>query len=226
MQESAKNGDADAPALAEEYERAAKTLPLAEQGDAQAQADLAKTLMKLGNSLEQAGPGKDYADSFVWAEKSAAQNNGDGLWTLALAYEHGRGVKKNAKKAVELYQKGADVGHAPSQHSLGCYYMRGEVVPQDEQKGFALVQTAAEQGYELAYRALGTCYQFGQGVQDDMTQAIYWYEKYLETNRDPQLERKVKLFKSLETAAPPKQEEENNNLPEGYLEALAAFSAA
>ena len=58
--------------------------------------------------------------AFELAQKSAAQNNGDGLWTLALAYEHGRGTEVDVEKAIECYRKGAELGHAPSQHSLAC----------------------------------------------------------------------------------------------------------
>lgn len=198
MELAATHGDTDAPPMAEQYRKMADGLQKAEAGDAQAQADLASGLMSLGGSLDQAGAGDDYAQSAYWAKKAAEQNNGDGIWTLALAYEHGRGVKQNKKKAVELYRRGAELGHAACQHSLGCYYMRGEVVPKDEKEGFRLILKSAEQGYGLAMRDAGRCYQFGNGVQDDMGKAIEWYEKALQVIDDEELARKVALFKMLE----------------------------
>ena len=197
MEKAAEAGDEDAPAVAEEYKKLANSVEKAESGDAQAQADLAGGLMKLGGSLDQAGPGEDFAESVKWAEKSAAQDNGDGIWILALAYEHGRGVAQDKKKAVDLYQRGADLGHAKSQHSLGAYYMRGEIVKKDQKKAFDLFMKSAKQGYGLAMQGLGSCYQFGTGTDYDMDKAIEWYEKSLEVQYDPEIANKVAIFKHL-----------------------------
>ena len=46
-------------------------------------------------------------------------------------------------------------------------------------------------------RALGQCYQFGHGTLGNMKTAIEWYEKALEVIDDPELERKVMVFKTL-----------------------------
>lgn len=197
MEKAASAGDPDACAPAEEYRRMADNLKKAETGDAQAQADLAGGYMTLGGSLNEAGPEDDYKECLKWANKSANQDNGDGLWILALAYEHGRGVVQDKKKAVELYKKGAEMGHAKCQHSLGCYYIRGEITPKDEKKAFELFEQSAEKGYGLAMKALGNCYQFGTGTNYDMNKAIEWYEKSLEVFYDPELAKKVSAFKFL-----------------------------
>ena len=225
MKRAAENGDEDAPALIEKYTKAANAMKIIGTGDAQAQADLAGVLMALAGSLEQAGPGEDYAMAFDLASKSAAQNNGDGLWTLALAYEHGRGVDQDVEKAVECYRKGAALGHAPSQHSLACYYMRGEVLEEDYEKAFELCMKSAKQGYGLAMRDVGYCYQFGNGVDDDMSLAIEWYERALKVIDDPELERKVAVFKMLEGSGgfdAPAEEDGDADLdaPDGMIEAL------
>ena len=122
----------------------------------------------------------------------------EACWVLALAYEHGRGVRKHAKRALAYYQKGAELGNLDCLANLGVYYIEGEKVPEDKEKGFRLCLKAAEQGNGVAMRAVGTCYQFGHGVRDDMKKAIYWYEKALEVIDDPELARKVMIFKSLE----------------------------
>ena len=197
LNEAAAFGDEDAPAMIEKLEKAAASQKLAEAGDAQAQADLAATYMFLGGSLDQAGPKNDYALALDLAQKSAEQNNGDGIWTLALAYEHGRGVEENTAKAVELYERGAELGHAPSQHSLACYYFRGDFLEQDTRKAFLLCLKAAEQGYGLAMADVGRCYQFGNGVMGNMKTAVEWYEKSLEVLPDPELARKTEFFKMM-----------------------------
>jgi len=224
MQKAADNGDEDAPTLVEEYGKADDNRKKAEAGDAQAQADLAAFLMKIGGSLDQFGPQEDFKESFKWAQLAAEQGNGDGMWALALCYEPGRGTAVDTGKAIEWYRKGMEIGHAPSQHSLGCYYMRGDQLQQDKKQAFDLFMKSAEQGYALALEAVGSCYQFGNGVDDDMGKAVEWYEKALKVKPNPELERKVEVFKMIEnnggfaTDNPPE-----SHLPEGYEEALQSF---
>lgn len=199
MKRAADNGDDDASPLAEKYSKAAEAVKNIDECDAQAQADLAGVLMEVARSLDQAGTDEeDYRQAFELATKSAKQNNGDGIWTLALAYEHGRGVDEDVSKAIELYQKGAAIGHAPSQHSLACYYLRGDVLEKDSKKGFELCLKSAEQGYGLAMRDIGRCYQFGNGVEEDMNKAIEWFEKALEVIDDDELENHLSFLTMLQ----------------------------
>ncbi len=203
MNKALENGDPDAKAPAEQYAKMANSIAKANAGDAQAQADLSAGLMSLGGSLDQAGTGNDYIESVKWAEKSAAQGNGDGMWNLALAYEHGRGVKKDIKKAIELYQKGADIENAKCLHNLAICYLRGDVegFPEGGKKGqekaFGLLIKAAEQGYGLAMRDVGRCYQFATGTTGNMKKAVEWYEKACEVLDDPELKAKTEHFKML-----------------------------
>ena len=227
LKKAEENGDDDAHGLIEKLQKAVSAEKIVNTGDAQAQADLAEVYMFIGNSLDQADPDADYAIALEYAQKSAAQNNGDGLWALALAYEHGRGVEEDVEKAIECYRKGAELGHAPSQHSLACYYFRGDVLEEDHEKAFALCMKSAEQGYGLAMRDVGRAYQFGNGVDDDMSLAIEWYEKALEVINDPELEQKVAVFKMLEEGgsfADDSEEEDDDTgyggMPDGMMEAI------
>lgn len=239
MKKSAENGDEDAPALLEKYTKAAEAMKKIDCGDAQAQADLAGVLMALAGSLEQAGTTEDdYEQAFELSQKSASQNNGDGLWTLALSYEHGRGTEQNIEKAIECYRKGAELGHAPSQHSLACYYFRGDVLEQDNKKAFELCMKSAEQGYGLAMRDVGRSYQFGNGVTGNMKTAVEWYEKALEVIDDPELEEKTAIFKMIGendehwdedysgTDENNFDDEDDSELPDGFMAALEAFEEA
>ncbi len=197
LKKAEENGDDDARGLIEKLQKAVTAEKIVSTGDAQAQADLAGVYMFIGNSLNQADPDADYAIALEYAKKAAAQNNGDGLWALALAYEHGRGIKEDVEKAIECYRKGAELGHAPSQHSLACYYFRGDVLKQNNKKAFELCMKSAEQGYGLAMADVGRCYQFGNGVMGNMKTAVEWYEKALEVIDDPELERKTAMFKMI-----------------------------
>ncbi|MBR5502059.1 MAG: sel1 repeat family protein [Oscillospiraceae bacterium] len=199
LKQSAAGGDSDAEALLPTLQKAvdAEQRLAAAPGDAQAQADLAGIYMSLGGSLDQAGPQKDYETAFALAEAAADQGNGDGIWALALAYEHGRGVEKNINRAVVLYDYGASLGHAACQHSLACYYFRGDYLKKNSKKAFELCMRSAEQGYGLAMADVGRCYQFATGVDGNMKTAVEWYEKSLAVLPDPELARKTAVFKKM-----------------------------
>ena len=199
MGEAAKAGDEDAPHSEKKYRGMADNLEKAEAGDAEAQAFLARGYMEIGGSLRQAGPGKDYEESVKWAKKAVEQGNGDAMWTLALAYEHGRGVAEDMDTAIKYYEMGAEAGNAACKHSLGCEYMTGRHIQKDTKKGFELFKESAEQGYGLAMKDLGYCYQFAKGCMGNMKTALEWYEKALELIHDSDLAERVEIFKQLST---------------------------
>ncbi len=197
MDKAAEAGDEDAPGTRDRYRKLANAKKKAASGDAQAQADLANGLMELGGSLSQAGVGSDYAESIKWAKLAAAQNNADAMWVLALAYEHGRGVKRNIDTALAYYKRGAELGSAACQHSLGCYYMRGDHLKKDSRKAVELFKKSAEKGYGLAMRDLARSYQLGNGCMGNMKTALEWCEKAAAVLDDPELDRIVEACRFL-----------------------------
>ena len=182
MEKAVAWGDEDGRAPAALYRSMEANLQKALSGDSAAMAELAEGYMNLGRSLDQAGSGEDYQECLRWAQKSVDAGCAAGYWPLALAYEHGRGVKRSKEKAVELYRKGAEAGNAPCQHSYGCFLMRGELVERDEEQAFRLFEKSAEQGYGLAYRALGHMYETGEGVEPDFNKELEYFEKACEAD--------------------------------------------
>lgn len=83
----------------------------------------------------------------------------------------------NVQKCIELYHKGAQLGHAPSQHSYACYLMRGDYLDNDDETAFSLFEQSAMQGYKLAEFSLCKMYEFGRGTERDLTKAMEWGEK-------------------------------------------------
>ena len=173
MERAAEAGDEDAPAIAEKYRSEAELQRKAEAGNAQAMAELSGVYMSMGGSLEQAGPGSDYAESLKWAQKAVDAGCAAGYWPLALAYEHGRGVEPDTERAIEFYRKGAELGNAPCQHSYACYILRGEIPEDRPGQTMELLEKSAAQGYALAYRTLG--YQYEQ--DGDMDKELEYFEK-------------------------------------------------
>ena len=179
----------------------------AEQGDAEAQFDLARRYAN-GNGVK-----KDYSQAFNWYQKAAAQglakaqnnlgvfyHDGKGVmqdyakamdlylkaaaqnynWAfdnIGVMYYNGQGVTQDYKKAVEYYRKAADLGLAIGQNHMGVVYEHGRGVDQDYEKAFEWYKKAADQGFDWGLCNLGNLYAEGQGVKQDYKKAAEYYQK-------------------------------------------------
>ena len=178
LEKAAEYGDPDGLPAAELFRKGAELKKKAESGDVQAMGEYAEHLMTIGSSL----PGYGYfEDSVCWAEKGIESGCAFAYWILALAYEHGRGVEEDVKKAVKYYQAGADMGDAHCQHSIGSYYLNGAAgVKKDRNKAAELCKKAAEQGYELSMFTLAKAYENGYFGEYDYGKMLEWGEKAAE----------------------------------------------
>ncbi len=119
----------------------------AEQGDAQAQFELAWMYAE-GEGLEKA---------VEWLSKSAAEGNAFAQYDLALFYKEGEGVPQDDSKAIALLSRCAAQGNDRGQHLLGLMYIEGTGVEQDYPKGAALLEKSAAQGNQFAQCAWVQC---------------------------------------------------------------------
>ena len=150
----------------------------AKSGDIDAQKILAEEYMSLGMSLEEETDGINFKTAFDYAKNLVKKDQKEGCWILALAYEHGRGTRKNRKKAVETYEKGAELGHAGCQHSLACYYLRGDYLEKNIEKAEELLIKSNQQGYELAPLSLFSLYAYEkESTEENIKRAIEFGEK-------------------------------------------------
>ena len=95
------------------------------------------------------------------------------LYWFAECYYEGHGVLKNEEKAVALYQRAADMGHARAQKSIGDAHARCgfTCLPKDEKEAARWYQAAAEQGDEEAICMIVDMYLHGEGVIQDYAEA-------------------------------------------------------
>ncbi len=99
--------------------------PLADHGDANAQAYLA------GMYANGQGVPQDYAEAVKWLRKAADQGFAPAQFNLGVMYDSAQGVPQDYAEAVKWYRKAADQGLALAQVGLGQLYMHGKGVPQD-----------------------------------------------------------------------------------------------
>ncbi len=104
----------------------------------------------------------------------------ESYFQLGWCYYTGEGAEKDLKKAVELFTKAADLGHANAQFELGMCYYNGEGTPQNLSKAVELFTNAAEQEHADAQFILGGCYNEGKGVRKNTREAVEWWKKSAE----------------------------------------------
>jgi TPR repeat protein len=129
----------------------------------------------------------------------AQQGDANAQFNLALLYENGVGIPRDARSAVYWYTKAAQQGHVNAQYRLGTIYRYGygdEVLLLDSKKAVYWITKASEQGHVIAQYNLGHMYEYGDGAPQDYKQAFFWYTKALEKgyyfakeDRDKMLEK-------------------------------------
>ena len=100
----------------QDYKTAYKLwLPLAEQGDADAQV-LLGVMYDKGQGVPQ-----DYKESIKWYRLSAEQGDAIAQFNLGCMYSNGLGVPQDYKEAVKWYRLSAEQGVAQAQYNLGVW---------------------------------------------------------------------------------------------------------
>ena len=138
---------------------------------------IVKTLLLTLIILTTACFAQQEAADFKALEKKAADGDAEAQIALGLAYDVGRGVEQDRRKAVEWFQKAAAQGSAEAQFNLGTMYARGTGVEKNETKAFAWFEKAAEQGSVDAQFNLANMYKEGRGTEKNLSRAITWYDR-------------------------------------------------
>jgi len=122
-----------------------KWKPLAEQGNAKAQTNLA-TMYFNGQ-----GVSKNYKEAIKWYRKAAKQGNDDAQGSLGWMYDDGIGVIENNKEALKWYRKIATDPRHPfpypdprAQYKIGVIYTDGKGVLKDLIKAKYWIKKAYE----------------------------------------------------------------------------------
>jgi uncharacterized protein len=111
--------------------------PLAEAGDARAQALLALMYYR-GRGLPQ-----DDRAAAEWFRRAAEAGDISARFYLGGMYSEGRGVPQVYTEAARFYQMAAERGDGQAQYNLGLAYARGEGVEQDLVKAHLYFNLAA-----------------------------------------------------------------------------------
>lgn len=124
---------------------------------------------------------KNYAEALKHYTKAAAGEEpvyvADAMRELGWMYSQGLGVKQDHVKALEWYQKAADLGAAAAMNNIGYMYQNGFGVKADYIQAAKWYDKAANLGQAEAMMHLGFMYFQGFGVKQDYAKAMEWNKK-------------------------------------------------
>jgi len=169
---------ADLRSAAEAYQRgdavAARDQlePLAEQGNAEAQALLGVIYTNGGKGVP-----RDDRKAVEWLSRAAEQKDALAEALLGEAYADGRGVKADPKEAVEWFRRSADQGEAIAEYDLGRALAEGVGVKRDAAAAAEWEGKAAAQDFPPAEDLLARFNLRGFGVAVDEKQGLQWMRK-------------------------------------------------
>lgn len=142
----------------------------AEQGDANAQVWLARTLLQT-NELEEA---------VAWLGRAAEKGHPDGLTLLGLSYLTGRAVTRNPEEALKWLRPAAEKDY-PKAEGLLALALISTTEVRNEEEGRRWVRKAAADGDPLGQALLGELLLFGRaGVEKNEAEGAAWIRKAAE----------------------------------------------
>jgi len=99
-------------------------------------------------------PTKTTPNHSKWLTKSSEQENSLAMCNLGACYDKGEGCDQNETKAVELYEKSANLGCSDAMHNFGNCYERGAGVTKDLNQAREWYTKAAAQSHIQAQTEL------------------------------------------------------------------------
>lgn len=158
--------DIAAKQKAEEVPEDDHTVPPA-KGDAEPDAAAADTL-----SAKTTGATKTPPEP-VPKELTEEEKRAISLYEAAKALLNS--TDSDRKKAYELLEEAADLGHTASRESIGEAYLFGEGVPQNVTKARLYFEALASGGSPTGQMYLGFIYAIGLGVNSSQAKALIYY---------------------------------------------------
>lgn len=162
-----------------------KTLEIANQCLEKNEYDLLFILGKLYH--EGLGVSQNFDLAYENYTKSIKISNNDmakaySMNNLGSMFLLGEGVRKDIDKALEYFQKSAELGNDTAMLNLGLLYFNGELVDRDYQVAFEYFNNAATKFNGKSLNMLGYYYEKGLLGNQDISKAIECYKKSYENN--------------------------------------------
>ncbi len=113
-----------------------------------------------------------------WLERGIARGDALSARTMAIEYLYGSAIGINQLKALEYFQRAADLGHVSSLVDIGRMHQSGEGLEKNTPLAIEYLRKAAEKGDVEAFFWLATMYE--ALTPPDYRTANDWYKKSAE----------------------------------------------
>ena len=147
----------------------ARTIALADYGDARAQSRLALAYLR-GQGVDS-----DPSAALRWSAAAAKAGEPVAQYLLGALYQQGDKFKADPALAFAWFASAAAKGNLKAMHNLAIAYAQGLGTDKDEAKAAEWFTRAAERGYVDSQFDLAVLYERGTGVKEDLRQALKWY---------------------------------------------------
>ncbi len=105
-------------------------------------------------------------------------------YRLGKAFLNGINVDKDINKAIEHFEKAAELENEYAQYRLGKLYLEGKEVDQDLDKAIEYLEKAAAQNNQFAQYALGALYCNGELVPKDTAKGLKYLKQSAEQGNE------------------------------------------
>lgn len=124
------------------------------------------------------------SEGFEWIKKTAERGYPAGIKNLADCYERGKEVEADYEKALELYEKAAELGDESANQVIDLIKTRGlsddyQEIPRGEAWAVYQREYAKRGNADLQY-ITGYRYAYGIGFERDEAEAMKWYKMSVE----------------------------------------------
>ncbi len=142
----------------------------AEQGDDASIYHLAELY------VDGTGVPQNFAEAMKLYVPLAQKNNALAIYKIGLIHLRGdHTVPRDYAKAMQWYQRAAELGFARAQNDIGYLLEQGLGVKKDVAAAAKWYRVSAEQGWSKGQVNLARLHEDGQGVAQDRKEAFYWY---------------------------------------------------
>jgi hypothetical protein len=141
----------------------------AELGDAQAQTELALSL------LRGTGGKPDPLAAIRWSVLAAQKGEPDAQFLLGDLYA--KGIKPDPARAFQWFSRAASRGNAKAMHNIAIAYLTGSGIAEDPAAAVEWFTKAAGLGYRDSAFDLAVLYERGDGVAQSNPNALRWYDR-------------------------------------------------
>jgi len=128
---------------------------------------------------------QDYTKALDLWHRAAKLGLAEAYNNIALAYENGKGMEVDKKKAEHYYKLAAMMGNAIARHNLGA----NEVDAGNMDRALKHFMIAVRGGYDGSLDTIKRMYSKGYATKEDYTKALQSYQAYLGEIKSPQRDK-------------------------------------